>query len=62
MKQIYNTKATTLELLHNKVGDFGYELGISLHDRKLVLSFSEQELKGISNFINKFLEQEKNDS
>jgi aromatic ring-opening dioxygenase LigB subunit len=62
MKQIYQTKSTTLELLHNKVGDFGYELGISLYDRKLVLSFSEQELRGISNFISKFLEQEKDDS
>jgi aromatic ring-opening dioxygenase LigB subunit len=62
MKQIYQTKSTTLELLHNKVGDFGYELGIGLYDRKLVLSFSEQELRGICNFISKFLEQEKDDS
>lgn len=59
MKQIYQTKSTTLELLHNKVGDFGYELGISLHDRKLVLSFSEQELRNIANFINTFLDDEK---
>lgn len=59
MKQIYKTKYTNLELLHNKVGDFGYELGISIQKKTLVLSFSEQELRGFANFINRFMDEEK---
>ena len=58
MNQIYKTEYSDLELAHNRVGEFEYELGISLHKKKLVLIFSKEELKGFAVFINNFLERE----
>ena len=58
MNQIYKTEYSNLELAHNRAGKFEYELGIYLHRKKLVLIFSEEELKGFADFINNFLERE----
>jgi hypothetical protein len=56
MNQIYKTEYSNLELAHTRVGKFEYELGIHLYKKKLVLIFSEEELKGFADFINNFLE------
>jgi len=58
MNQIYKTENSNLELSDDRVGKFQYELGIHLHKKKLVLIFSEEELKGFADFINNFLERE----
>lgn len=56
MSQIYKTEYSDLELSNTRIGKFEYELGIALHKKKLVLIFSEEELKGLADFINNFLE------
>jgi hypothetical protein len=56
MSEIYKTEYSNLELSDDRVGKFQYELGIHLHKKKLVLIFSEEELKGFADFINNFLE------
>jgi hypothetical protein len=56
MSEIYKTVYSDLELANDRVGKFEYELGISIHKKKLVLIFSEEELKGFADFINNFLE------
>jgi hypothetical protein len=56
MSDKYKTEYANLELDNTRVGKFEYELGIHLHKKKLVLIFSEEELKGFADFINNFLE------
>jgi hypothetical protein len=56
MSDKYKTEYANLELANNRAGKFEYELGIHLHKKKLVLIFSEEELKGFADFINNFLE------
>jgi hypothetical protein len=62
MKKIYKTKYADYQLLHNKVGDFSYELGIFIDKKKIIVSFSESELKGLSGFINNFIVEENDES
>lgn len=53
----YKTEFTDVELGNAKDNSkYSYELGINLYQKKMVLIYSREELKGLADFINEFLE------
>lgn len=54
----YKTEFTDVELSNaNDNSKYSYELGINLYQKKMVLIYSREELKGLADFINEFLEK-----
>jgi hypothetical protein len=52
----YKTEFTNVDLDYNKDSKCPYELCINLYEKKMVLIYNKKELKGLADFINKYLE------